>query len=286
FLLPVISHLKSTASMLFILSNLSFWCLWLILLSFIKVGIPVARPFAYDAMAWIYRAAVKVDDWWLNRIIGVSWNPLPGPLDRNGRYIVLANHRSWSDIFLVQSVITREGPIVKFLVKRELVFVPILGLILWAFDFPILRRWSSPGEDSLERRDRDRRSLMDACSIVKRSPAALMSFAEGTRFTEAKRARLASPFKHLLPPRPGGFTTAFAAVVDDLAGVIDLTLIYPEPVTFWAFLGGSSEELSVEARIFTPAELPKGKEDLTRWLTSRWVEKDRRLSEIRSNATR
>jgi len=267
--------------MLFLAIHLSVWCLWLLLLSMIRICLPAARSFAYGAMSWVYRAAVRIDDWWLGRIVGLSWNRPLARLDADGRYLVLANHRSWSDIFLVQSVISRRGPIVKFLVKRELVFVPIFGLIVWAFDFPILRRRSKPGESAQARRRRDHRSLLDACSIVKRSPAALMSFVEGTRFSETKRRQLASPFKHLLPPRPGGFTTAFQVLREDLAGVIDLTLIYPEPISFWTFLSGSVRELRVEGHLFSPAELPDTATGLKRWLSDRWKAKDRRLEEAR-----
>lgn len=275
-----LAPLVSLISFLVIVVNLALCSLPLIALSLIKLAIPAARPAAYATMARIYRAAVRVDDWWLQRVVGVSWNQPLGELDIGRTFIVLANHRSWLDVFLIQSAFAKQGLIVKFLTKREIVYLPILGLIVWAFDFPLLRRRARSGEDRQARRDRDRRSILEACKIARRSPAALLIFAEGTRFTTAKHRRLSSPYEHLLPTRPAGFTIAIEALSESIAGVIDLTLICPQRLDFWGFLGGTAEKLYIESSLFSPRQLPTTTAGLSDWLRNRWLLKDRRLHEV------
>jgi len=272
------SHIKSTVSLAFIVSNLLFWIPGLVTLALLKLTLPSLRTRLTHAMSWIYRRAVVVDDWWLQSVLGLTWNQPCPHLDPRGRYIVLCNHRSWSDTFLVQSVITHTGPIINFLIKRELIFIPIIGLILWAYEFPVLRRRSAPGSNDQTRRERDRKALLEACAVVKDSPAALMIFAEGTRFSEAKRRRSGTSLRQVLPPRSGGFTTTFGALKDDLTGVIDLTLVYREPVTFWQFLTGGVGPMQIDATVYESNQLPDNEEQLTEWLLQRWQEKDQRLS--------
>jgi 1-acyl-sn-glycerol-3-phosphate acyltransferase len=273
----VAGHFYSLVSLLVIVANLTFWCLWLFLLAVLRFVFPPSRARTDVAMAWIYRAAVVIDDWWLNRVMGIRWNRPLDNLDPQGCYLVLSNHRSWSDIFLVQSVIVRDGPILKFLIKQELVWLPIVGLILWAYEFPVLRRATAAGQSDQQRRERDRAAVTHACTVLRSAPAALMNFAEGTRLTEAKRVQRGGRFRHLLPPRSGGFTTSCAALSDRLTGIIDLTLVYPQPITFWEFLSGKSKRISVDAEMFTPEQLPVTAEGLRDWLTERWEVKDRLL---------
>ncbi len=54
-----------------------------------------------------------------------------------------SNHRSWVDILVLQSIFNRRIPFLKFFLKRQLIWVPLLGLAWWALDFPFMRRYSS-----------------------------------------------------------------------------------------------------------------------------------------------
>ena len=128
-------------------------------------------------------------------------------LSANANVIALSNHVSWTDVLLIQSVFVREGLILKFLTKRQLMFIPIFGIIFWAFDFPILRRRAGHGMSEEERRRRDREAIAAACSVHSSRPGVLVNFAEGTRSTADKRKAGASPFDHLLSPKVGGFAS-------------------------------------------------------------------------------
>lgn len=270
-------HLKAAICLAAITLNLTFWALLLLVLLPAKAA-PPTRPWFRRVAARIYRAAVRVDNVLLRRVSRAAWRVRELSLDATRPHIVLSNHRSWADIFLVQSLIATRGPIVTFLCKRELLYVPIFGLIILAFDFPVLRRRSRRGVDPADRRDDDRRRVAHAAAALLDSPAAILSFAEGTRFTLAKREVLNGPYEHLLPPRAGGFASMIEALAPGGGSIVDVTLIYARPTTFWEFLGGAAGSVEV-----TWEKIPIASVDSDRapaWLNDRWRLKEESLESI------
>ena len=63
-------------------------------------------------------------------------------LDPKGWYMVVANHQSWVDILVLQNVFYRKIPFLKFFLKKELFWFPLLGQAWWALDFPFMKRYS------------------------------------------------------------------------------------------------------------------------------------------------
>ena len=63
-------------------------------------------------------------------------------LKKRDWYLVLANHQSWADIFVLQNIFNRRIPFMKFFLKQELIWVPVIGLAWWALDFPFMKRFS------------------------------------------------------------------------------------------------------------------------------------------------
>jgi 1-acyl-sn-glycerol-3-phosphate acyltransferase len=53
---------------------------------------------------------------------------------------VNCNHQSWVDIFVLQNVLRGRIPLLKFFLKQQLIYVPVIGLAWWALDFPFMRR--------------------------------------------------------------------------------------------------------------------------------------------------
>lgn len=250
--------------------NLLVWMVPLLLLAGVKALTPRGRALARRPMETIYRLAVRVDDWWLRGVLGLRWPRPDLPIERNRSCVVLANHRTWMDVFIVQSVLTRKGPIVKFLAKRELAWIPVLGLICWAFDFPLLRRRAGDGMTENERRLEDRRRVQRACAVLEEAPGAMLSFAEGTRFTPEKHQGANPPYRHLLLPKPGGLSTICEAIGGP---VIDLTLHYPVQASFWRMLGGGLPAPSLHAELVSAPE----PDELRDWLETRWRSKDARI---------
>jgi 1-acyl-sn-glycerol-3-phosphate acyltransferase len=276
------SQVKAAISLLIIALNLVFWCIPLFALALAKGIWPGARSWADPVLDSIYRIAMRIDDAWLKGVMGVRWSAPPIELSADRSVIVLANHTSWADILLMQSVIVRRGPVLKFLVKRELLSNPIFRVIFWAFDFPILRRRARTGEDENERRNRDLEAIKEACRILTRRPAALVNFAEGTRFSEAKRLRQASPYIHVLEPKVGGLSALLDALEREELEILDLTLKYRPPQSFWMFLAGESGPIEIDAEILDADEVPDGMDARADWLAARWARKDRMIDAFRS----
>ncbi len=57
-------------------------------------------------------------------------------------YLVVSNHQSWVDIPALIQAFNRQTPYFKFFLKKELIWVPFLGLAFWALDYPFMKRYS------------------------------------------------------------------------------------------------------------------------------------------------
>lgn len=278
--MTLFQHAKATASLSVIGCNLILFCVPLVLLALAKLARPRSERIRHG-METLYRTAVAVDDAWLKNVAGTRWTAptLALPHDRN--CMVVCNHVSWADIFLVQSLIARNGPVVKFLCKRSLVWLPMIGIVAWAFGFPLVRRNAKRPEDEAARRADDIARVREACAVLRGAPSAMLTFAEGTRITEEKHRRLGSSYAHLLPPRVGGFSAIYESLRGAEFSVVDVTLVFPPGATFWRFLGGAAGVVDVRAAAFDGAELAEA--DLGDWLRARWRAKDRVLAEVRTS---
>ena len=154
-------------------------------------------------------------------------------------------------------------------------------MIIWAFDFPILRRRSRRGEDDSERRRGDLEALRAACRVVRKRPASLMNFAEGTRFTPAKQAHSESPYQSLLRPRVGGLSALLEALEGEVDSVVDVTIVYPGPISFLDFLSGEVGHVELDVEQIPRDDVPSTREAQVEWLADRWRRKDQIIDRAR-----
>ena len=242
-----------------------------------------------------------IDGWcWGNRLmisalglstINVTWND-PEALGRDRWYLVVSNHQSWVDIFVLQTQLVDRIPPLKFFTKKQLIWVPFLGLAMWLLDFPYVNRYSRAQiarDPSLRERDRD--NVRRACQAVTARPTCILNFLEGTRFTPAKHAQTKSTFEHLLPPRAGGLAVVLDSLKSRLSAAVDVTIMYPNGVpSFWEFLCGRCSTIDV---VVTPVSLPEftqtnsehssggdvEREQVIRWVNGLWESKDSVIAE-------
>ncbi len=168
-------------------------------------------------------------------------------LKKDGWYMVVANHQSWVDILVLQKIFNGEIPFLKFFLKKELIWVPFLGLAWWALDFPFMKRYSKSFlKKHPHLKGKDMEITRKACEKFKTIPVSVMNFLEGTRFTSEKRQKQLSPFTHLLKPKAGGIAFVLSAMGQQMHQMLDVTIAYPGGAkSFWQFLCGHVPEIRV-----------------------------------------
>ncbi|OHD69907.1 MAG: acyltransferase [Spirochaetes bacterium RBG_16_49_21] len=206
-------------------------------------------------------------------------------LSLKGWYLVISNHQTWADIVVLQKIFNRRIPLLKFFLKKELIWVPLLGVAWWALDFPFMKRYSAAFLKRHPRlKGKDIEITRKACEKFKTIPVSIMNFVEGTRFTKEKHDRQNSPFRHLLRPKAGGIGFVLAAMGERLTSILNITIIYPQGETsFWAFLCGRINEIKVWVeKIPIKRNLsgdyitdPDFQIRFRSWLNSLWRDKDR-----------
>ena len=212
-------------------------------------------------------------------------------LARDGHYLVIANHQSWVDILVLQYAFNRRIPLLRFFLKRELFWVPLLGLAWWALDFPFMGRYTAKDiakNPSLAGKDIE--ATRRACEKFRAIPVSVMNFVEGTRFTPGKHARQESPYRHLLKPKSGGVAFVLDAMGEGLHSLLDISIAYPAGIPTMAdLLGNRIPEVRVLVRQRPlPAELMHGDYQQDRafrarfqqWMNGLWEEKDADLDRL------
>ena len=281
------------ASMLMVLNAL-FWVPLLLLFSLLRLLVPIAplqRAIA-PVLLRIAEAWIGCNSAWMALTQRTEWDVqgLEG-LDTRSWYMVTCNHQSWVDILVLQHLLNRRIPLLKFFLKQQLMWVPVMGLAWWALDFPFMRRHSEAYlKQHPEMRGKDQESTRRACEKFARMPTSVMNFTEGTRFTRAKHEHQQSPYLYLLKPKAGGMALALNAMGDKFQAILDVTIVYPDgaPV-FWEFLCGRMHRVIVRVRpLQVPQELARGdyagdpavREAYQVWVQQMWLEKDNQIEAL------
>ncbi|MCC7327097.1 MAG: acyltransferase [Burkholderiales bacterium] len=271
--------------------NTLFWCATLFLFALIKLAIP-ARPVraAVDrVLNTIATLWVACNSGWMRLTQRTQWDVegLDG-LAYRGWYMVNCNHQSWVDIVVLQHLFNRRIPMLKFFLKQQLIYVPVIGLAWWALDFPFMRRHSDAYlRKHPEKRFEDIDASRRACEKFAIVPTSVMNFAEGTRFTPAKHQAQRSPYRYLLKPKAGALALALSVLGEKFDSLLDVTIVYPEGApTFWQFLCGNVRTIAVRAQCLpVPPEFlhgdyardPRYRKTFQRWLQDLWRRKDEQI---------
>ena len=260
----------------------------LLVVAVVKALLPIERLRAASSrwLTGIAESWIGVNGWMLDRFsrtrVHVEEDAV---LEPDGHYLVLANHQSWVDIVVLQRVFNRRIPLMRFFLKRQLIWVPLLGVAWWALDFPFMARHT---REQIQRRPelagRDIEATRRACEKFRAIPVAIMNFVEGTRFTPAKHERQESPYRHLLKPRAGGVAFVLDAMGDGLHAILDVTIAYPggRP-SLVDLIANRVPEVRVQVRQRAiPVELAGGdyqsdadfRARFQQWINGVWLEKD------------
>jgi 1-acyl-sn-glycerol-3-phosphate acyltransferase len=273
--------------------NTLFWFVPLILLGLVKL-LPIAplRRALTQVLMAIGENWVAVNSWLFQYGGSIDWQARGlDELSNENWYLVIPNHQTWVDILVLQKVFNRRIPFLKFFIKQQLVWFPVLGLAWWALDMPFMKRHSpSYLAKHPEKKGKDLETTRKACEKFRTTPTSVINFIEGTRFTEAKRDARNSPYRHLLTPRAGGLAVAMSSMGHLFNAILDVTLVYPDgPAKFWELCCGTHVPviIDVQERDFDPV-LASGdyqgdrefRRYMHRWLNDMWMEKDERMHEM------
>jgi 1-acyl-sn-glycerol-3-phosphate acyltransferase len=233
------------------------------------------------ASAW-----VAVNNAWIAAVQPARWDVqgVEG-LHPRGWYLVSSNHQSWVDILVLQRIFHGHIPFLKFFLKQELIWVPVIGLAWWALDFPFMKRGRGQGA-----RHSDLKTTREACEKFKRIPTTVINFVEGTRFTPAKHAAQNSPYRHLLKPKIGGLGIALATMGEQFEALLDVTIVYPHGAPrFWDLLSGRLDAVTVRVQQRPiPADVLGGdpigdkayRQRIGAWVEQQWAEKDALIDQL------
>lgn len=270
---------------------------FLMLLPFAIIKLVVPHPRVRVAMTRVMLAVgrqfPRSNAVLLRLMFPVRWQiRIDGELHPQKNYLLISNHQTWADIVLLFHVFRGRVPWLRYFVKRELLYVPVIGLACWAFDFPFMKRYTREqiaANPNLAREDLE--ATRRACERFRETPVTIVNFLEGTRFTPAKRARKNSPYRYLLPPKSGGLAYAIGAMGREVEGLVDVTIAY-RPATrklVWSFAGGEQRDIIIEVTLRPiPEHLldgdyqgdPEFRRAFQSWVAELWRAKDERLAAL------
>lgn len=280
--------LRVTFAFLLVAANTVLHVLPLLAVALFKAVLPSARlrKESNPVLTGLAESWIGVNSWAIDRLsntrIDVRFNAALKP---DGHYLMLVNHQSWVDIIVLQKVFNRRIPLMRFFLKRQLFWVPLLGLAWWALDFPFMGRYKS---SQIARRpelaERDIAATRRACEKFRAIPITVVNFVEGTRFTPAKQAEQDAGFEHLLKPKAGGVAFVLDAMGDGLHAMLDVTIAYPggRPSLLEVFAGRECDVRILVRELPIPGDLlggdykndPAFRQGFQQWMNRLWEDKD------------
>jgi 1-acyl-sn-glycerol-3-phosphate acyltransferase len=296
FLALIPAPIMGIISILIFAINTCFWCFLLYLFVPLRLLIPIRgfRTWCTEKMIALAQNWITVNNLEMKILENIEWD-VQGldSLHMDRSYLVCSNHQSWVDIVVLQKVFNRIIPFLRFFLKRELVWVPVLGPAWWALDFPFMKRYS---KNYLlkhpEKRGQDLETTRRACEKFSGSRISVLNFLEGTRFSSEKRNKQNSPYVNLLQPKTGGVAFTVDAMGRQFHSLVDVTIFYPGGAqSMWGLFTGRVRKVVVRIEeIPIPAELLGGNylddEDfrmkMQSWIRSIWERKDRLLTQLKS----
>ena len=286
--------LRGSLGFLLFVLNTIFWCTPCYMVILMRLLIPQQRlqqKFA-ALMVSIAECWISCNNQIMRLTQRIEWD-VQGveELQRDAWYLITSNHQSWVDIIVLQKVFNRRIPFMKFFIKQQLIWVPILGGVWWGLDFPFMQRHSAAHlARHPEARDEDWETTRRACARYCAAPSSLLNFLEGTRFLPEKHAKQRSPYRHLLRPKAAGIAYALEGMAERLHALLDVTIVYPDGyTTFLDLLMGRVRRVVVRVKTLEiPSALIGGdyrgdaeyRTAIKQWLGALWADKDLRIEKL------
>lgn len=286
--------LKGVVSAILLLLNTVVMVPILLLFAVLKLLLPIKsiRTRLSQILVWIAELWIAINASCYRLVHGNKTEILELPqLAKDEWYLVVSNHQSTADIPVLQAVFNKRIPFLKFFIKQELIWVPLLGLAWWALDFPFMKRYSkSQLKLKPQLQGKDFEKTQKSCEKFKSFPTSVINFVEGTRFTQSKKNSQKSPYQHLLKPKAGGIGYVMGSMGKQMQQMLLVSLVYQGNVPgFWDYLCGKYDKVLVSCKkIVIPDTLlnknyqtdEKFKTELYNWCQNLWYKQDNLLEGI------
>ncbi|ORX61840.1 hypothetical protein DM01DRAFT_1360988 [Hesseltinella vesiculosa] len=186
----------------------------------------------------------------------------------------------------------------KYFVKDSIKWLPFFGWGMWLAGFMFVRRNWLQDQEKINRTFASIKTL--------KTPAWIINYVEGSRFTPQKSAQCQAfardrgytTTQHVLLPRTKGFTTCVNEFRHShVKYVYDLTIAYrhnvpgaefneaPTMVELHTTTLSPDYQFHVHVRRFALEDLPQNDDAIGDWLRQRFVEKDLFLEQLRQDWT-
>ena len=214
-------------------------------------------------------------------------------LDKNDWYLLISNHLSGFDIAAQTYLLRNHIPMLKFFLKQELMYVPIMGLGCWALDMPFMHRTSAAKlRKNPKLKGKDLATTRKACARFKHLPTSIINYVEGSRFTSEKHQRQQSPYKHLLRAKAGGIAFTLSAMGEQFTNLLNVTLVYPDSKPdediLYGVMNGRVKKVVMRVEVMPVPEVDSDayfsqaeyRAEFQRWLNDLWLKKDDQIEAI------
>ncbi|PRQ19617.1 putative 1-acylglycerol-3-phosphate O-acyltransferase [Rosa chinensis] len=240
----------------------------------------------------LYRKINKVvaELLWLELIWLIDWWAGIKEFSGKEHALLICNHRSDIDWLVGWVMAQRSGCLGSALaiMKKEAMFLPVIGWSMWFCEYVFLERSWSKDESTLKS---GFRRLEDFPM-----PFWLALFVEGTRFTQSKlmaaqeyAASRGLPIpRNVLLPRTKGFVSSVSHMRSFVPAIYDCTLAIPNnqpPPTLLRMFRGQSSVIKLQIRRHPMQDLPETGDGIGQWCKDVFVTKDALLEKYYTKAT-
>lgn len=285
---------KFSLNLVLILLNTVLWCLPLYVLVIFKRLSPTThlRQKTSRGLLFLSGSWVACNNLLLSHIARIPINEnFPSNLNPNSSYLIISNHQSWVDIIILQKIFHNKIPFLRFFLKKQLFWLPLLGFAFWALDFPFMNRHSKAYlKKHPEEKGKDLEATIRTCRKIKNIDFSLINFPEGTRRSPQKILEQNSKYENLLKPKAGGLAFVLEAFEGNIKHLLDVSIIYPnKSVSMFQLLSGDISKIDISVR---EIPIPPGfgtksyamdevyRRDFQNWVNDFWAEKDKILNQM------
>jgi 1-acyl-sn-glycerol-3-phosphate acyltransferase len=258
---PALSFLKGCLALTLAAPNIIFIPSLVFIFGIMRTLIPI--NIVRQGLNWVIQNILAVTWIRINSFIiwlcaRPTWNIKgTGTLRKTGKYFLICNHQSWIDILVLHRFFGGRILTPVFFLKKQLLWLtPIVGWACWAIGYPFMKRHSkSYLKKHPAKRNEDSAITERFCERYKQYPVTIVSFLESTRFTQEKKQRQRSPYKHLLKPHAHSFARVLFSTGESLRHIINVTIIYPGGnIRFWDFICGRINKVTMRYEVISIEE--------------------------------